>query len=92
MRLIDADAFWKAMTTRFDSCADLGEIMDVLDSMPTLSPDDLRGVVHCRDCRYAERRTPIGIKTEILCRLFSAGMKAHDYCSYGAKMEVTDDA
>lgn len=49
MRAIDADPFWKAMTTRFDSCADLGEIMDVLDSMPTLSPDDVRGVGEWED-------------------------------------------
>jgi len=32
------------MTTRFDSCADLGEISEVLDSMPTISPDEVRGV------------------------------------------------
>lgn len=85
-RLIDADAFWKAMTTRFYSYADLDEISDVLDSMPTISPDDVRGVwkwIHmattdiCPFCKYETGKR--GIMTK--------------YCpNCGARLEVSEDA
>ena len=55
------------------------------------------GVVHCRNCYHAEHRNPIGKKTEIYCRLFIAGTREDDFCSYGkfltncgAKMEVSE--
>ena len=43
-RYIDADALWKAMTTRFDDGADLCEIREVIDEQPTVSTDEVRGV------------------------------------------------
>ena len=59
-----------------------------------MKPEEMKFpvVVHCAHCHYAESRKPIGIKTEIFCSLFCAGMRAHDFCSRGVKMEVSDDA
>lgn len=62
-----------------------------LETAPTVSADEVRGVVRCSECKYAMHRTPVGIKTEILCDLFYSGMKKDDYCSYGKMMEVTSD-
>lgn len=94
MRPIDADALIRRICGMKCGCereecgydeAGCPKVRDI-ETAPTI----LRGAVHCGECRYAERRTPFGIKTEIICRLFCAGMKAHDYCSYGAKMEASE--
>ena len=98
-RYIDVEDFWKAMTTRFDSCADLGEISEVLDSMPTVSPDAAR-------CAgkwiHFTRKYISGVDDEgvpmIRCSVcdytqFESSRSSTNYCpSCGAKMEVTSDA
>lgn len=97
MRLIDADALWKAITTRFDYGAALDEILNVLDSMPTISPDEVRGVgkwIECIDydgdgyyeCSVCH--TPF-----TLIDGTTPDLNDFHYCpNCGAKLEVTSDA
>ena len=99
MRTIDANAFWKAMTTRFDSYADLGEISDVLDSMPTISPDKARS-----RWNLATYSGKYGTANQKWYDAFLDGAfwycdnckeraRRSNYCpNCGAKMEVSDDA
>lgn len=54
-RYIDADKVvkWSYSEPRYsDSVNDRTDLRDFLLSLPTLSPDDLRGVIHCKDCKW----------------------------------------
>ena len=94
------------MTTRFDSCADLGEISEVLDSMPTISPDEVRGVGE-----WMPAETELGFSCSVCGKLLDEYVhggewvslaKMPNYCpSCGARMsraeaekamEVSEDA
>ena len=95
-RYIDADALKDVVSEYL--VIGIKPLLGFIDEQPTISPDELCGVVHCCHCLHAEPREPVGIKTEIFCRLLCAGMRKDDYCSYGklrtngaAHMEGNDD-
>ena len=104
-RYIDAEAFIKEQCNSCDGACEAlpcdcincdsdcrcDMIQDLL-SAPAISPDEVRGVVHCGECRYSEPNKVVGDKAELYCRLFIAGIMRNDFCSHGAKMEVSEDA
>ena len=99
-RYIDADALWKAMTTRFDDGADLGEIREVIDQTPTISPDEVRGVGKWEQKEvFSLDDTTIEQMQSARCSScgkyhttpFSYYFSKYNYCpNCGAKMEVSE--
>ena len=94
-RYIDADALWKAMTTRFDDGADLCEIREVIDEQPTVSPDEVRGVgmwVRISGYHLDHEYYPARYKCD-QCGHFVDSGDDRNYCpNCGAKMEVEGNA
>ena len=57
-------------------------------SLPTISPDEVRGVVHCGECVHADKDMP----GAIYCTMWDAWEVPEDgFCYKGAKMEVSED-
>jgi hypothetical protein len=98
MRAIDADALKDVIQQHDYPLADrlnsidtgmftLG-IFQAIDEQPTLSPDDVRSVVHCGECSHADKDLP----GAIYCTMWDAWEVPEDgFCYKGAKMEVSDE-
>ena len=94
MRLIDADALlekaWDANTSiGYVQVVDVGDVIDA----PTISPDEVRGVVHCGECKFWRR--PPSCEGLARCETGETGIRyrtKNDFCSRGAKMEASEDA
>lgn len=39
MRLIDADALWKDITTRIEEYCDIADLIDIIERQPTIEPE-----------------------------------------------------
>ena len=95
MRLIDADALKAKYEQMLPEIGDgyhketLQDVLFELDYAPTISPDEVRGVVHCGECVHADKDMP----GAIYCTMWDAWEVPEDgFCYKGAKMEVTSDA
>ena len=63
----------------------------MVHSAPTVSPDEVRGVVRCRECKHTERDGTDD--PAIYCKVWDRWEMPEDgFCYKGAKTEVTDDA
>ena len=49
-RLIDADKLWKAITTRIEEYCDIADLIEIIETQPTV---DAVEVVRCKDCRHS---------------------------------------
>ena len=99
-RYIDADAFDADCRKRY--CTDcnnyngvkcracwVDDMLGDVDDAPTVSPDEVRGVVHCRECSHADKDLP----GAIYCTMWDAWEVPEDgFCYKCARMEVTSDA
>ena len=64
---------------------------DLVDNAPTVSPDEVRGVVHCKECKHTERDGTDD--PAIYCKVWDRWEMPEDgFCYKGAKMEVEGDA
>lgn len=60
MRTIDADALNIAIEEWFDGVCvydvdpseAVNDFQSIVDEQPTVSPDEVRGVVHCKECKW----------------------------------------
>lgn len=97
-RLIDADALMAQLNRKKAGPHDrkytegfndaLMRFRSMVHSAHTIPTDEVRGVVHCRECIYPTERKP-----EIICPVSCIGLKPYDYCSHGVRMtEVSEDA
>lgn len=103
MRPVDADfVFRKLNTLKFPTrtkyceiyAAAISDAVDVITQAPTISPDDVRGVIHCKDCkRYQPGEHFPDMKfCYRLCgndgKRIGYNYAPEDFCSHGEKMEV----
>ena len=109
-RYIDADALRQRMYHEaFETDTDMQRwdsgcwiryklFENCLESMPTISTDEVRGVVHCGECKFWRR--PPSCEGLARCETGETGIRyrsKNDFCSRGAKMkgaedETTDDS
>ena len=82
-RYIDADAIHYVEIGKGVEIALASDI----DKIPTISPDEARGVVHCGECVHADKDMP----GAIYCTMWDAWEVPEDgFCYKGAKMEVSE--
>ena len=61
------------------------DMIDAVIEAPTVSPNEVRGVVHCGECVHADKDMP----GAIYCTMWDAWEVPEDgFCYKGAKMEV----
>lgn len=53
MRLIDADALWKAITIRIEEYADIADIMEIIEMQPIIEERKTGRWIHHDDKAYA---------------------------------------
>lgn len=86
-RYIDADALKNA----FEEDGHLtGYIEESIDEQPTIDTDDMRGVVHCEDCRFWRR--PPSCEGLARCETGESGIRYRsksDFCSKGMPIPET---
>lgn len=89
-RYIDANALQSNMMEMVASgLYGLEDMIDAVIEAPTVSPDEVRGVVHCSECSHADKDLP----GAIYCTMWDAWEVPEDgFCYKGARMEVTSDA
>lgn len=66
---------------------------DAIKEIDSVSPDEARGVVHCYECKFWRR--PPSCEGLARCETGETGIRyrsKNDFCSRGAKMEVSEDA
>ena len=103
MRLIDADALRQRMYHEaFETDTDMQKwdsgcwiryklFENCIESATTISPDEVRGVVHCKDCKWCH--AGYCEKYDDLIPWGCANKPWEDwFCADGAKMEVSEDA
>ena len=87
-RYIDADALKSYLNEReYADMYYIEALFGIIDRQPAISPDEVRGVVHCGECIYPTERKP-----DFICPVSCIGLKPYDYCSHGVKMEASEDA
>jgi hypothetical protein len=74
---------------------------DMIDAMPTISPDEFRSVVHCRECDLWNRWDSAGRESlgNLTCSCAHWTVedgavirtKPTDFCSYGERMVSEDE-
>ena len=87
-RYIDADK----IPFRFYAGDELMARKDVIDAMPTVSLDEVCGVVHCGECKFWRR--PPSCEGLARCETGETGIRyrtKNDFCSCGMKMEVGEN-
>lgn len=93
MRPIDADALIHHFyETEYASMYYVEVVKRIIDAQPTLSPDEVRGVVHCGECKFWRR--PPSCEGLARCETGETGIRyrsKNDFCSRGARMKGTDD-
>ena len=94
-RYIDAEQFecisWKGIPEGYDDTFDSGVLWlaDLIDDAPTVSPDEVRGVVRCKDCKWCH--AGYCEKNDDLIPWGCANKPWEDwFCADGAKMEVSE--
>jgi len=83
-RYIDADAFWKELTTRIEDYCEIEDLMGIIESQPAA---DVVEVVRCKECEYG---TPIREDGTVKydCRLFGHwDLDGDFYCADGERRE-----
>ena len=59
MRLIDADALWKDVTTRIEEYCDIADLIEIIERQPTIEPEQ----------RWIPRKTALPEKGQyVLCQ------------------------
>lgn len=82
-RLIDADKLWKAITTRIEEYCDIADLIEIIETQPTV---DAEPVVRCKDCKFywKNNRDSDGV----VCL---AAPKDDAFCSEGERKEDVDN-
>ena len=87
MRLIDADALWKDITTHIDECTD---ILEIIDRQPTVEPMRKKGTwisadaifggvpFYCSECGENTRDTVMGKPRWNFCPNCGADMRGEE--------------
>ena len=73
--LISRSEVWNAFISRVDSICDLGDVREILDSIPTAEPTI--DIVRCGECKQLDHTK--------WCDLFLHYMNEDDFCSYGER-------
>ena len=77
--LISRSEVWKAFISRVDSICDLGDVREILDSIPTAEPTiDL---VRCGECKWYDK----DFKDCNIRDSYGWEYKPTDFCSYGER-------
>lgn len=102
-RYIDAELFdcisWKGIPEGYDDTFDSGVlyVADLIDDAPTVSDDEIRGVVHCRECELWNEWDSVGSESlgNLVCSCahwtVEDGVvfrtRPTDFCSYAERKE-----
>lgn len=104
MRPIDADALDKLVYEEIPlkyfngSLKTMSFVRELIEEAPTISPGEVRGVVHCKDCKFGEHSTDDNGNHCVLCEnsMVFDYPYAHDpdwFCADGERMKgVSEDA
>ena len=88
--LISRSRFLDALVLDADNKTDLIQVHQALEKA-VISPDEVRGVVHCKDCKWCH--AGYCEKYDDLIPFGCANKPWEDwFCADGARMEVSDDA
>lgn len=81
MRIIDADALWKAFTSADkDDIFGIEDIEQMIESAPTID------LVRCAECRWSRPRTLKG-ETGYRCVFYRVDKAETGYCDCGERKE-----
>lgn len=85
MRLIDAEALWKKLTSEVENITDLITVGEIINSVPVVEPD---GIIRCEFCRFYQwvNATPVCLKH------MSSAWEHGDYCSRAEQIPTRDCA
>ena len=96
-RYIDADALKAKYEQMLPEIGDgyhketLQDVLFELEYAPTIYPDEVRGVVHCKECKWCH--AGYCEKYDDIIPWGCANKPWEDwFCADGAKMEVSEDA
>ena len=88
IRLIDANALHKEVTSFDHSVIYKDWVQSAIASAPTIS--DVAPVVRCKDCKYFTKGPYVFDNSKCWCACWYDSVKDDDFCSYGAKKDLED--
>ena len=91
VRLIDANALHKEVTSFDHSVIYKDWVQSAIASAPTIS--DVAPVVRCKGCKFCDDaycNDGRKLKDLYYCNWFGSVVEKNDFCSYGAKMDLEE--
>ena len=85
MKLIDAEALGKKLTSEVEDITDLVTVGEIINSVPVVEPE---GIIRCERCRSYQwvNATPVCLKH------MSSEWEPDDYCSKAKRIPARDCA
>ena len=94
-RLIDAEKLWKAITTRIEEYCDIADLIEIIETQPTV---DAEPVVRCKDCKYflydkLYMVEGLPLMGNLVCDKWGNGCRTDEngYCFMGKRREDADN-
>ena len=84
-RLIYADEAYDVLSEYYHQKTEIQHkaLKEALDRVPTVDAEE---VVRCKDCKFKEEHTVIGVKYNTCSKLKIDFFGDYDFCSYGEKV------